>query len=353
MVFSSASRSALVTFAAVVVLLGAPADALGADDLDSMTVEELESEKLREEIRQLRDDQGWQGLLGDFAPLGTVVIGLAGAFLAVRRFRHDRATEAIRRTDERFAKVAADLGSDNVIVSTGAAVALRSFFKAAYARETRDEAFALLCANLKIRQHPRSVRRLLVGAFEEALKVRSQMGRSVQAIDLTDAWLEHGDLQRQDLSEADLAWSKLRNANLRWAELSKSQGLEIDIRNAVLSDANLHYAEWQKAHGEGAYFHNTRMASIDLKHSNLEGALFEGALLSSAHLQDCDLAGANFTHARIGGAHFEGARFDAAALKTLASARSRQTAYFDPGIKQRIDELAERPKREPEASTSR
>jgi len=302
---------------------------LAADDLDGMTPDDLEAEKTREEIRELRSRQGPRGLISDFAPLGTLLIGLAGAAVAYGRFAHDRRTESIHRMDERFTHVATDLGSESEVVRSGAAVALRTFLKPRYRGELLDDVFDLVVTNVKIADHPKGVRRLLVDALEEGVKQRAAAGRTLRGISLARAWLERIDLDGLDLRGIDLAWARLRGANLRGCDLRETSAIEVDISKAVLSGANLHQVRWQRTHGRGAYFHEARMASIDLKNSDLAGAYFEDALVSGAHLQHADLTGANFNGATVKDTHFEGAVLDDAALRTLLRAVGWRDAYFD------------------------
>jgi len=314
---------------------------LAADDLDGMTADELDAEKTREEIRELRSQQGPRGFISDFAPLGTLLIGLAGAAVAYGRFAHDRRTESIRRTDERFTHVATDLGSESEVVRSGAAVALRTFLKPRYRGELLDDVFDLVVTNVKIADHPKGVRRLLVDALEEGVRQRIAAGRSLQDISLARAWLERINLDGQDLRGVDLAWARLRGASLRGCDLRDTRAIEIDVSKAVLSEANLHQVRWQRTKGRGAFFHKTRMASIDLKHSDLAGAFFEDALLSSALLQHADLTGANFNGATVRNTHFEGATLDDAALRTLLRAVGWREAHFDAETETRLKSMDE------------
>jgi len=223
-------------------------------------------------------------------------------------------------------------------------VALRTFLKPRYRGELLDDVFDLVVTNVKIADHPKGVRRLLVDALEEGVKQRAAAGRSLRGISLARGWMERINLDGLDLRGIDLAWAKLRGANLRGCDLRETRAIGVDVSKAVLSGANLHQVRWQRTHGRGAYFHEARMASIDLKHADLAGAYFEEALVSGAHLQHADLTGANFTKATVKDTHFEGATLDDAALRTLLRAVGWREAHVDADTRARLHALdAQRP----------
>lgn len=323
-----------------VVVLGACSTGTG-EDLAGMNATELADEKLREEILELRSARSWQGQLIGLIPIGTLIVGLAGGAIAYGRFRHDRRTEETRRVDERFAQVASDLGSDSEVVRNGAAVALRTFLRPRYDEEIFEDAFELVMSNLKIAEHPESVRRLLAEAFCEGLKRKSPPSEAGDGLDLVRAWLKRAKLEGCDLRFADLAWASLEGANLRHSDLRSTRGYNVYLAKAVLSDANLHQARWQKAVAPEAYFHHTRMVSIDLKHADLKGARFQEAELQTASLQHADLRNANFIQANLHGTHFEEATLNEATARTIVRAVGWRESHFDPESLELVNRAAE------------
>jgi uncharacterized protein YjbI with pentapeptide repeats len=321
------------------VLVGACSTGTG-EDLAGMNATELADEKLREEILDLRSARSLEGRLIGLIPIGTLIVGLAGGAIAYGRFRHDRRIEEIRRVDERFAQVASDLGSESEVVRNGAAVALRTFLRPRYDEEIFEDAFELVMSNLKITEHPESVRRLLAEAFCEGLKRKSPPSEAGDGLDLVRAWLKRAELEGSDLRFADLAWARLDGANLRHSDLRSTRGYNLHLAKAVLSDANLHQAQWQKAEAPGAYFHNTRMVSIDLKHADLNRARFQEAELQTASLQHADLRDANFIQANLHGTHFEDAILNEATAGTIVRGVGWREAHFDPEALELINRAA-------------
>ncbi len=57
--------------------------------------------------------------------------------------------------------------------------------------------------------------------------------------DLSKADLSEADLRKADLSKANLRWANLRKADLRWANLSEADLSEADLSEANLSEAIL------------------------------------------------------------------------------------------------------------------
>ncbi|KJU81925.1 low-complexity protein [Candidatus Magnetobacterium bavaricum] len=104
------------------------------------------------------------------------------------------------------------------------------------------------------------------------------------------------NLQKVDLSFANLRGAKLRGADLRGASLSGANLRETDLRGAKLERANL----------RGAYLRGAYLERTDLSKTDLREAILSGANLSEANLRGADFRGANFSEANLSGANLLG-----------------------------------------------
>lgn len=360
MAFSRRFRSR--TWLAVVVVVVALVVALLAiavstttgrhERTEEMTAEELEAEKLREEIRTLEQDRNPIFNLG---PL-VAAIGAASGALATwwkqvnenarqrnedRHLREAAAREDTRqrelRMKEDFASVATNLGGERPPLQASAAVSLLSFLDED-AAEFHRQVLLLVVANLKV-EHEREVNKLLVRVFERAvrLQLESETVDRRLVLDLVDADLDTVDLSGLDLSEVDVAFASLRYANLRETKLFRARGYEVDLEKALLSDAQLEEARLEKAHCPDAYFHEAVLVSAHLKEADLTNADFRGAKLQQANLEGAVLDGAVFEEADLNDTRFLGARLtDDATVHSLSRAYNWREAAFDPEVASRV-----------------
>jgi uncharacterized protein YjbI with pentapeptide repeats len=142
-----------------------------------------------------------------------------------------------------------------------------------------------------------------------------------QAI-LTGATLAHAALLSSDLTgallfDADLTGATLNDANLTGAHLGGA-----DLTDAILADADLTDVTFDYGPGLGnTVLTRAQFFRANLTHTRLDHALLESALLVDAHLTGADLTGAklagadltgaltgaNLTGANLTGAHLTGA----------------------------------------------
>ena len=131
-------------------------------------------------------------------------------------------------------------------------------------------------------------------------------GADLLKINLQGATLFGSNLQQTDLGFANLQEANLGQANLQEADLSKA-----DIQKAVLVEANLQGANLMEANLEEA-----DIGFANLKKSNLEDANLQGADLTDAFLQEANLAGANLEKTNLLGANLKGAELLYAKMQT-------------------------------------
>jgi len=355
------------------------------DLLQHMTRDQLELEKLRQEIENLRQQRS---LIATVAPYLAAAVAISGAFLAwgaqiaergrqrrsdadqrdkdrlqrqaaqqeeARQRKRDRQLEAAelaqreaeteRRLDENFASVAANLGSPSAAIQASAAVSLLSFLRPgleAYQRRV----FLLVLANLKV-DHTREVNKLLVRVFERAVRLQlRQMSPDERTLlmDLSDARLDTVDLSGLDLSESDLGFATLQYAKLRGASLFRVRGYHVHLEKASLSgrDTTLEEARLRKAHCLETHFHDANLTSARLEEADLTGAQFYRARLQSAHLDETTLRGTRFDEADLNDAFLRRLKeVDEASLRSLSRAKNWRKAHFDPQVLERLELLSQ------------
>jgi uncharacterized protein YjbI with pentapeptide repeats len=348
-----------------------------------MTHEQLEDEKLRQEVLNLQQDRS---VIGDLGPWITAAVAVVGVLLtwlkqladtrqqqrenarqqeADRRASkagrkeearqreldrqqqqaamEQREAESQRRLQESFSTVAVNLGSNSPSIQASAAASILSFLRPEHSA-FHEQVFLLVLANLKV-DHDPEVNKLLVRVFERALRLQLQAGtldRSL-ALDLTRARLETVDLVGLDLSDADIAFANLRYGNLRGAKLRRLRGYDVHLEKASLSGAEtiLEEARLRKAHCAEAQFHDANLVSARLEEADLTGAEFQRARLQSAHLDETVLIGTRFEEADLNDAFLRRLRdVDEAALRSLSRAKNWRGAHFDPEIRERLEGLS-------------
>jgi len=351
--------------------LGAPAAAEAQVPPTNQVTQQLEQEKLREEIRKLqhenRNEHGLRGFFsqysGSLTAFVTALVAVGGLWLTIRqqtrerarqqdqdrqqrdRDREQRELESQRQLDERFTSILNDLGSASEAVQAGAAISLLTFVRPEHEAYHRQVRLAAL-ANLKV-EHPPAVTRILIDVLEAAFRAADRLD-SIER-DLSRAELERIDLSGLDLSEADLAFANLRGANLSNATLTRARGFGVELAKARLSGdkTDLEAARLQEAKGAGALFHNARLVSAHLERATLPGAEFQGAQLQAAHFEGADLRGAKFEQAVLRDTYFvsregEKAQLDEAALKSISRALDWEGAHFAPEHEERIRAFRQR-----------
>ncbi|MBN1266498.1 MAG: pentapeptide repeat-containing protein [Anaerolineales bacterium] len=317
----------------------------------TMSQAELESHKLRQEIRQLeiendRQSSPWQ-TFSSFATLLTAIVAVAGVFLTIwkqflerERDREQREAESRRCLDEKFSSIISDIGSDNPSLQVSAAISLITFLRAEYSA-FHEQVYLILLANLKIK-HNQQVNRLLIQVFEKAVRLKLEAMRKIddsQRLDLTSTNLYRIDLSGLDLSNADIAFSTLELANLDSSNLSRVKGYEVSLEKAKLTDAFLTEARLAKANLKGAHLHRANLVSANLKETRLNGTQFFQAKLQSAHLENAELFDAKFEQADLNDTYFQGAKYNDQTLKSIIKAHNWEKAHYDEDVLFRLTEI--------------
>jgi uncharacterized protein YjbI with pentapeptide repeats len=357
-------RWVAVSFALVVVVLTIlkfssqrQCSAFVNAEVQSSTQQELQEEKLSQEIEKLRLEneklRSFWGILVSFAPFLTGLVALAGILVAVWKQitersrqqdldRQQREYESLRRLDEKFTSTVEGLGAESEAIQASAAVSIQTFLKPEY-KALHNQVFMILFANLKIK-HSDAINRLLIAGFEKAIRLELPSLREKDEefeLDLSRCNLNRIDLSGLDLSQTDLAFAQLRDAKLTDANLRRARGMEANLEKARLSRAVLNEARFRKAHFKGTQFHEANLVAADLEETDLRDAQFQQAKMQSAHLDNADLSGARFEQANISDAFFKGAILNEKTLRSILRAFNWQKAHFDEKPRAKLKQLAE------------
>ncbi|WP_334194087.1 pentapeptide repeat-containing protein [Pararhodobacter sp.] len=137
--------------------------------------------------------------------------------------------------------------------------------------------------------------------------------------------LRETNLQRADLTDGSLSFSRfdgarmegaiLRQARLDGADLGRArmEGANLGracITGARLGEARMEGANLRKARMEGAYLRHARMEGAYLRQARLEGANLGGARMEGAELGEARMDGAYLSLARMEGTNLSEARIE-------------------------------------------
>lgn len=353
--------------------------------LQSMSKEELENEKLRQEILKLQLESKklsnfWEQIFSS-ATFITASVALIGIVVTIRkqadekkiqqeRDRQQRRDDEQRRFDEKFTSIVSNLGSNSLAVQVGAAVSILTFLKPEYA-DFHDQVFMLILANLKIKHNGTTdtINNLLIEGFEKAIKIHLEdmKGKEFE-LDLSRSYLNGVDLSglifnnsKTHLCQINVSSAKLRDADLTDTELYRVEGIDAVLDKAKLSGANLQEAHFDKALFRGAQLDEANLVSAALEGADLVQANFYKARMQGARLKAAKLQGAKFERSNLSDAKFEkaillntffneaifnkdtcfkGATLNQETLSSIVKAFNWQEAYFDEDIKAKLDKIA-------------
>jgi len=325
-------------------------------ELQSNDQEELQKEKLRQEILKLQLEneklRSFWGILLSCAPFLTGLVALAGILVAVWKQitersrqqdldRQQREDESLRRLDEKFTSTVEGLGAESEAIQASAAVSIQTFLKPEY-KAFHNQVFMILFANLKI-QHSEAINRLLIAGFEKAIRLELPSLREKDEefeLDLSRANLTGIDLSDLDLSQTDMAWAQLQRAKLTRANLCGVRGIRANLKKARLSKADLKESLFRLAQFREAQFHEANLVSAHLEETDLRGAQFQQAKLQSAHLENAKVNGAKFERANLSDAFFTDVSPDPETLESILKAYNWQKAHFDKKVRADLEALA-------------
>lgn len=361
--------------------------------------EELERQKLEEEVRQLRlansRSEGWLGDFLPFAPFVTVLVAVGtlaaalwkqskdatGARLAaaaeaarwradfvrqqeteaakneqwrlefVRQQQLDRANaeqKALGRFDETLSRISAQISSDTPGLSLNGAAALGLFVKPRY-QDLHSDLLRIIVASLKAapKKEVGDLLRDDLGRVLGLLFASGQANPDVPSpLDLTNLNLQRLDLQGLQLPKGavlDLAFATLDDADFSEMTMARARGIKVKLDGARFSRTNMNEARFNKAHAmeKPVHFHDTTLVSATFDDAMLPRAEFQRARLQGAKFRRCDLRGARFEGANVSDAYFQYANLDGAALRSIAlGAHNWSKAHFDPADLARIEAIA-------------
>lgn len=309
-----------------------------------MDREELEDEKLRQEIQNIQLENNnlmspWQRV-SSFATIVTIAVALIGTFTTIwkqfierQKDREQREIESKRILDEKFSSIIKDLGSDNKSLKVSAIVSMMTFLRDEYS-EYHEQVYLILLSNLKIKQDD-ECNRLLIQAFEKAIRIylnKIEEPGEDNFLDLKNTCLYHINLEGLNLAYTDLAFADLRHANLKRTNLNRIKGYKTNFENATFTGANMKEARLMNANLKNTHFHNVKLHSSNLKSSDLKKAQFYRAELQSVHFESADLQGARFEEANLKDTYFMGATISKDTIQSIKKAFNWQNAHFDEEV---------------------
>jgi uncharacterized protein YjbI with pentapeptide repeats len=118
--------------------------------------------------------------------------------------------------------------------------------------------------------------------------------------------LRHADLERSNLSNANLKKADLRWANIGASILTKTNFSFADLSYSDLSDSDLRWANFRNAHLERADFTSSDLYKANLRNTCLSEATLSFAYLEKADLRDSDLSSVSLVSANLEGANISG-----------------------------------------------
>jgi len=261
----------------------------------------------------------------------------------------ERHREELRRFDEHLSSLVTNIGSDNQAVRLNATAALSFFVKEEYP-DLHCDLLNVIVANLKAAPEP-AVGDLLRRHLAKTLRMLFADGRELDSnigdrLDLTRVDLYRIDLSGLDLRNKvllDLAFAKLRHANLRDAKINEVKGGEAILDGAHFSRAHMNRARFDKATAvsDRVRFHGTRLVGATFVGAQLPNAEFQQARLQSAHFKDAILTGAQFEGADVADADFKGATLDDRAVASLSRAQRWRKAHFEEAVREQLVRLSE------------
>lgn len=348
---ASAASDPLTSPAAAVVVQSGPT----APTIDELERDKLQAEtaKLRQEARNLADDQGTVAAIARIAPFLTAIVAIVGVLLTLAKQiqesgrqatldRNQRDQDRIQRFDEQFNRMVDNLGAADAATRAAATTQIATYLKPEHAA-FHEQVFLLLLAALR---YPRNDvgDKILVRTFQTAARDRLPVMRSADPelhLDLSYAYLERVDLSHMDLSDADVAYADLHGARLSETSLRKARAYKTVLAGAYLHGADLLEADLGEADLTGARLRGTNLVSAKLRDAIATRAQFQQARMQEAHFEGATLIGARFEQAVLTNAYFNGAIFDDAALSSIATGAIKwREANFDPDVRAQLEQLS-------------
>jgi uncharacterized protein YjbI with pentapeptide repeats len=350
----------------------APAVAQAPADAAAKTAAEIK--KLDAETKKLESDQGFWGRLPGYGAVLAAVVALGGLFSALieqiddrrdarylradqqnkdreererqleererqrDKDRDERERDSVRRFDEQFTRMVADLTSPIPAVRASAAASMSTFLQPQHA-QFHGQVLTLLLANIKF---PRGdvtdtiLARLLCQTLREHGLPALPEG---EGLDLVAATLRSVDLSGLDLTGVDMEGADLHGTDLTGTKMFRAFGVNADLSEARLVRADLGEARLRGANLEQADLGNANLVAAKLQDVRAGRASFNGARLQDAHFEGADLRAASFAGANLNNTYLDGARLDRPALCSMLQAQHREKVLPE-SLRQVLDDLA-------------
>jgi uncharacterized protein YjbI with pentapeptide repeats len=341
-------RAAAVAIAAVA--LGASPELTSAAVSDSDKLE-AEVAKLRAETNKLEGDDGLVARLPGYGALAAAVVAFGGLFFTQLQQRNDHRKDkadtldqaerdSIRRFDEQFAQIVANVTSEVPAVRASAAASIQAFLKPEHHR-FHEQVVTLLSANLKF---PRDdvTDRILGAAYAQALQDhRDDLVKlcGPGGPDLLEATLKRANLSGLNLTGCDMFRANLHGTDFSEARLVKIRAHSADLSSAAFTKADVEAAQMQKTNLSDARFRGARLVSTKLQRATAQHAAFDGAALQEANFDGADLRAASFRGADLNNSFFRGTQFDEPALSSILEADNWRKANFDEEVRKRLEQM--------------
>jgi uncharacterized protein YjbI with pentapeptide repeats len=345
---------ALIASLTIAGSTGMPMLAAAQSDDASLTSKKLhaEVEKLEAEVEKLDDERGWVADVIRLAPFITAIVALAGLLITLWKQRaetnrqrtldrEERSKARIQRFDEQFQQTAMNLASNQGEIRAAAAASIATFMRPEY-EDFHERLFLLLLGALRFPRKDASDK-LLIRSFQVAARDQIPAMRldPTFRIDLTNCWLERVQLRKLDLTDSDMAFAHLHDADLTESILRRTRGFEVDLSAARLGGCDLQEARLNKATLVKARLTDANLVSAQLKDADASGANFCGARMQEAHLERSTLHGARFDGANLDNAFFAGTSLDEATLRNVAlRAVAWRKANWDPSTWRELQRIS-------------
>jgi len=253
------------------------------------------------------------GVFLAFAALRLARTATAQAEIASKRHIEQTLADKQRRITESFAKATEQLGSDRIEARLGGIYTLERISK----ESADDYSTVMETLTAFVRERAQWKKEAEVagpsvphGKATDIAAVLTVIARrdgarhrqEVDRIDLSGANLEQANLSNADLSKANLSGTIMSNADLSKANLSGAILSNADLSNADLHDANLSDAILSNADLFDADLSNADLSDAGLSDANLSDAILARANLSDANLFNANLRGTDLSNANLGDA---------------------------------------------------
>ena len=237
------------------------------------------------------------------------------------RQRKQDQVEREQKLYENFDKVRHNLSADSLAIQVTASAALMSFLDS-NAESLHEQLYYTVISNLKI-DHDSTVHRFLIQVFEQAIRLHLQ--RSLKENERFSSAIT---LDRANLSRINLS-GRLDLSHTNMMKKTRDSPSKLDLAFADLQEANLRDAKLQRVRGFRVNLRKAQLTGADLTEAKLRSAILEQANLRAAYLTAANLKYAQLKNAQLQQAKLQSAHLNHADLRGANFADAHLTdAYF-------------------------